>query len=158
MNKQISRLAVVALLLLAALIAATTYWQSWASPGLAATQDNAIQRVAEFKIKRGLIFASDGNLVLATNRKVKAGAADVLLPPLSDERAGVSGGRLLDTGKIARRRRASAERLPDRVEREPRHDHRQDHRQAARDDRTGEQPRPTIRPNAQKLAESASQG
>src|SRR4051794_26444508 len=73
MNKQISRVALVALLLLAALIVATTYWQVWAAPGLAARQDNAIQRVAQFKIKRGLIYASDGKTVLAKNRIKKAG-------------------------------------------------------------------------------------
>jgi penicillin-binding protein A len=67
MNKQISRIAIVSLLLLAALIVATTYWQVWAAPGLAARQDNAIQRVAQFKIKRGLIYASDGKTVLAKN-------------------------------------------------------------------------------------------
>lgn len=73
MNKQISRIALVALVLLAALIVATTYWQVWAAPGLAARQDNAIQRVAQFKIKRGLIYASDGKTVLARNKVKKAG-------------------------------------------------------------------------------------
>jgi len=72
-NRQISRISVVALLLLAALIVGTTYWQSWAAGGLAARQDNAIQRVAEFKIKRGLIYASDGHTVLAANKKVVKG-------------------------------------------------------------------------------------
>lgn len=67
MNKQISRLSLFALLLLAALIAGTTYWQAWAAPGLAARQDNAIERVAQFEMKRGLIYASDGKTVLATN-------------------------------------------------------------------------------------------
>jgi peptidoglycan glycosyltransferase len=71
MNRQISRLAVLALLLLAALIVATTYWQVWAAPGLAAKQDNAIQRVAELQIKRGKIYASNGKTVLATNVRVK---------------------------------------------------------------------------------------
>jgi penicillin-binding protein A len=73
MNRQISRLALVALFLLAALIVATTYWQTWAAPGLAAKQDNAIQRVAQFRIKRGLIYASDGKTALAANRVVKRG-------------------------------------------------------------------------------------
>ena len=73
MNKQIKRLSVVALLLLAALIVATTYWQAWAAGGLAARQDNAIQRVAQFKIKRGLIYASDGHTVLAANKATKRG-------------------------------------------------------------------------------------
>ena len=87
MNKQISRVALVALLLLAALIVATTYWQVWAAPGLAARQDNAIQRVAQFKIKRGLIYASDGKTVLAKNRAKKAGGQTLYFRTLSDERA-----------------------------------------------------------------------
>ncbi len=73
MNRQISQIALVALVLLAALVVATTYWQSWAAPGLAAKQDNAIQRVAQFRIKRGLIYASDGKTVLAKNVAKKAG-------------------------------------------------------------------------------------
>src|SRR5581483_9970698 len=73
MNKQISKIAIFALLLLAALIAATTYWQAWAAPSLAAKQDNSIQRVAQFEIKRGLIYASDGRTVLAANVKKKEG-------------------------------------------------------------------------------------
>ena len=74
MNRQISRIALLALLLLSALIVATTYWQVWAAPGLAARQDNAIQRVAQFRIRRGLIYASDGKTVLAANRVKKQGA------------------------------------------------------------------------------------
>jgi peptidoglycan glycosyltransferase len=73
MNKQISRIALVALLLLASLIVATTYWQTWAPGSLAAKQDNAIQRVAQFQIDRGKIYASDGKTVLAQNVKKKAG-------------------------------------------------------------------------------------
>jgi peptidoglycan glycosyltransferase len=65
MNKQILRLSVAALILLTALIVGTTYWQTWAAAGLADRQDNSIQRVAQFKIKRGKIFASDGKTVLA---------------------------------------------------------------------------------------------
>ena len=72
MNRRISRLALVALVLLAAPIVATTYWQTWASAGLADRQDNEIQRVAQFEIRRGLIYASDRKTVLASNvpRKV----------------------------------------------------------------------------------------
>jgi peptidoglycan glycosyltransferase len=73
MNKQISRVALFSLMLLAALIIATTYWQTWASGGLAARQDNEIQRVAQFEIKRGLIYASDGKTVLASNVRRKSG-------------------------------------------------------------------------------------
>jgi len=73
MNQQISRIAIVSLLLLAALIAATTYWQVWAAPGLSARQDNAIQLVAQFEIKRGLIYA--GQTVLAKNVAKKSGSS-----------------------------------------------------------------------------------
>ncbi|HEY1514419.1 MAG TPA: penicillin-binding protein 2 [Gaiellaceae bacterium] len=73
MNAQISRLALVALILLGSLVAATTYWQAWAASSLAAKQDNEIQRVAQFRIRRGLIYASDGKTVLAANRAVKRG-------------------------------------------------------------------------------------
>ncbi|HEY8627525.1 MAG TPA: penicillin-binding protein 2 [Gaiellaceae bacterium] len=71
MNKQISRLAVVAMVLISALILATTYWQAWAAGGLADRQDNAIQQVAQFTIQRGLIYASDGKTVLAANKPTK---------------------------------------------------------------------------------------
>jgi len=70
-NRRISQVAVVALILLASLILATTYWQTWASAGLAARQDNEIQRVAQFTIDRGLILASNGKTVLAANQKKK---------------------------------------------------------------------------------------
>ena len=72
MNRQITRLSIVALGLLAALVVATTYWQTWAPAGLAARQDNAILRVAQFKIRRGLIYSADGKL-LAARRAQKAG-------------------------------------------------------------------------------------
>jgi len=54
--------------LIVALIVATTYWQTWARPGLAARQDNEIQRVAEFQVRRGLILAP--GRVLARNKVV----------------------------------------------------------------------------------------
>jgi peptidoglycan glycosyltransferase len=66
-NRQITRVALVSLALLIALIVATTYWQTWAAASLADRQDNAIQRVAQFTIKRGLIYAADGKTVLANN-------------------------------------------------------------------------------------------
>ena len=67
MNTQISRLAVAALVMVSALIVGTTYWQAWAGPSLADRQDNAIKVVAQFTIKRGLIYAADGRTVLARN-------------------------------------------------------------------------------------------
>ncbi len=71
MNRQLVRLALVAVVLLVALVVATTYWQSWAAGGLAARQDNAVELVSQFQVARGLILASDGKTVLAANRKVK---------------------------------------------------------------------------------------
>jgi penicillin-binding protein A len=67
MNHQIGRVGVVAMGLLVALIVATTYWQTWARPGLAERQDNEIQRVAQFQVKRGLILSP--SRVLARNRE-----------------------------------------------------------------------------------------
>ena len=60
----------VALVLLSALVVATTYWQTWAVAGLEDRQDNAIQRVAQFTVRRGLIYAADGAL-LAARRAAK---------------------------------------------------------------------------------------
>jgi len=66
-NKQVSHIGIAALVLLSALIVGTTYWQTWANAGLADRQDNEIRLVAQFSIKRGKIYASDGRTVLATN-------------------------------------------------------------------------------------------
>jgi peptidoglycan glycosyltransferase len=72
-NRQLNRLAVAAIVLLAALIVATTYWQTWAAAGLQDRQDNAIQRVVQFTIARGLIQGAGGKSTLAANKKVKSG-------------------------------------------------------------------------------------
>jgi peptidoglycan glycosyltransferase len=77
-NRQIAKLGVIGVALLAALIVATTYWQTWATAGLADRQDNEIQRVAQFSIKRGLIRASDGT-ILASNRIKKVGGQKLYL-------------------------------------------------------------------------------
>ncbi len=71
MNKQVSQVGVAALVLIAALIVGTTYWQTWANAGLADRQDNQIRLVAQFSIDRGKIYASDGKTLLATNVKRK---------------------------------------------------------------------------------------
>jgi peptidoglycan glycosyltransferase len=70
-NRQLNRLAIVAILLLAVLVGGTTYWQAWAAGDLADKQDNAIQRVAEFEIQRGLIFAGSKAFPLAVDRSKK---------------------------------------------------------------------------------------
>jgi peptidoglycan glycosyltransferase len=67
MNRRLTRVAGVAMGLLVVLVAATTYWQTWARPSLADRQDNEIQRVAQFEIKRGPIL--DEGRVLARNRE-----------------------------------------------------------------------------------------
>jgi peptidoglycan glycosyltransferase len=76
-NKQITRVAVMSMALLAALIVGTTYWQAWAAPGLADRQDNSIQRVAEFQVDRGKILAADGKTVLADNVRRKVDGKDL---------------------------------------------------------------------------------
>jgi peptidoglycan glycosyltransferase len=67
-NRQLNRLAIVAIALLAALVIGTTYWQTWAVAGLADRQDNAIHVVAQFEIKRGQITAPGGRPRYATNK------------------------------------------------------------------------------------------
>jgi peptidoglycan glycosyltransferase len=76
-NKPITRVAVMSMALLAALIVGTTYWQAWAAPGLADRQDNSIQRVAEFQVDRGKILAADGKTVLADNVRRKVDGKDL---------------------------------------------------------------------------------
>ena len=121
MNKQISRIAIVSLLLLTALIVATTYWQVWAAPGLAARQDNAIQRVAQFKIKRGLIYASDGKTVLAKN-VTRKGAGQTLYFRTYPTHGFASQVVGYSTQGRSRAGSSAGERVPDGGEREPRHD------------------------------------
>jgi peptidoglycan glycosyltransferase len=70
MNAQLNRLAVLALVLLVALVVATTYWQAWAAGSLQAKQDNQIQRVVQFTIARGLIEGPEGKPVFAVNKRV----------------------------------------------------------------------------------------
>jgi peptidoglycan glycosyltransferase len=73
MNKQIIRLTYVSLVLVGALVVMTTYWQTWAAAGLAAREDNAVKRVAEFAIDRGLIFSGEPRKRLAKNREREVG-------------------------------------------------------------------------------------
>jgi peptidoglycan glycosyltransferase len=70
-NQQITRLAVVAVVLLASLIVMTTYWQTWAATDLADRQDNALETVAALTVKRGKIYA--GKTLIATNVKRRVG-------------------------------------------------------------------------------------
>ncbi|MCP9484533.1 MAG: penicillin-binding protein 2 [Gaiellaceae bacterium MAG52_C11] len=72
MNDQIRKLALVGTTLIVVLVVATTYWQAWAAGDLADRQDNQIQRVAEFTVKRGEIIGNAGR-PLAKNRREKIG-------------------------------------------------------------------------------------
>jgi penicillin-binding protein A len=67
-NRQLRHVAVASLVLLAALIVSTTYWQTWAVGDLADRQNNAIAQVARLTVDRGKILGSDGK-VLAANRE-----------------------------------------------------------------------------------------
>jgi peptidoglycan glycosyltransferase len=67
-NKQIRYVCVAALVLIAALLVSTTYWQTWAVGDLANRQDNQIALVNRLTVDRGKILGADGT-VLATNRK-----------------------------------------------------------------------------------------
>ena len=75
MNRQIVRLTYVSLALVGVLVVMTTYWQAWAAPGLANRQDNAIKRVAEFSVDRGLVFSGQQafKAVVADVHEVVAG-------------------------------------------------------------------------------------
>jgi peptidoglycan glycosyltransferase len=66
-NPRIVRLTYVSIALLGVLVVMTTYWQTWAAPTLAAKQDNAIKRVAEFAVDRGLILSLEPRRRLARN-------------------------------------------------------------------------------------------
>jgi peptidoglycan glycosyltransferase len=70
-NKQITRLAMTGVGLIVVLVVATTYWQAWAAGDLADRQDNQIERVAQFTIKRGEIRSR--GLAYARNRPEKVG-------------------------------------------------------------------------------------
>ncbi len=86
--------------LIVALIVGTTYWQTWARPGLAARQDNEIQRVAEFQVRRGLILAPER--VLARNRVVKRNGK-TLTSAATRKASDRARRRLLDGRKESRR-------------------------------------------------------
>ncbi len=70
MNKPISRLAVLATSMMVVLVVATTYWQAWAAGGLADRQENQVERVAQFTVKRGLIGSRHVPLAWNTTKRV----------------------------------------------------------------------------------------
>jgi peptidoglycan glycosyltransferase len=79
MNPRIGGLFKLSAIGFALLITMTAYWQIWAASGLAARQDNARLVYRQLQIKRGLIYASDGRTVLATNVKRHKNGLDIYL-------------------------------------------------------------------------------
>ena len=132
MNKQIVRLTYVALGLVGILVVMTTYWTTWASAGLADRQDNAIKRVAEFSVDRGLILSGQPRKRLARNRPREAGSRTLYFRkyPTGELAAHLVG--YSTVAPLAHRSRALAERLPDLGAREPLEPRRQRARRAAR--------------------------
>jgi peptidoglycan glycosyltransferase len=59
--------------LLVVLVVATTYWQTWAAAGLQDRQDNAIQRVVQFSIARGLVQTGPKALFATNVEKRRSG-------------------------------------------------------------------------------------
>ncbi len=127
-------------------------------PSLEERQDNAIKVVAQFTIKRGVIYAGDGVTKLAVNRRKRVRRPDVLLPPLSEGQAHRPRRRLFDPRPGAHRARALAQRLPDRGEREPQHHPRHEARRAGGKTIEGNDIITTIRWRAQKVAMDAFGG
>lgn len=66
MNAEIRRVFIVLACLFAALVGMGTYWL-WRAPDLEARRDNPSLVVRQVTVKRGLIYASDGRTVLASN-------------------------------------------------------------------------------------------
>ena len=108
MNRQIIRVAWTAMALLVALVVGDDVLADVGRPGLAARQDNEIQRVAEFQIDRGLILAPDARA--GPQPRASSRRQDALLPPLPAGEADRARRRLLDGSREPRRSREVAER------------------------------------------------
>ena len=137
LNPQLRRLFLVLCVLFAALIAIATYWL-WRSPDLEARQGNPTLVVRQVTIERGLIYAADGKTVLARQPHAEGRGPHVVPAALPAARPRRADGRLLDDLPCPCRARALAERLPDRLEREPEHDHRPHQRPSPGADPDGE--------------------
>ena len=133
--------------LLATLIIGTTYWQAWAESDLSARQDNALQRVAQFKIDRG-DYQDRGRQAAGAEPRPARQRQHVLPAPLPDRASRLRRGRLLDARPLARRPRAVVQRLPDRLQLEPRHGAAPDARLARGQDRAGQLARADAPPRA----------
>ena len=70
MNKQLRHVCVAALVLLAALIVSTTYWQTWAVGSLANRKHNVTELIARLTVNRGKILAV-GSLLADNHRHRK---------------------------------------------------------------------------------------
>jgi penicillin-binding protein A len=66
-NRQIATLHRLLAIGFAVLISMTAYWQIWAADSLAVRKDNARLVYRQLQIKRGLVYASNGRTVLASD-------------------------------------------------------------------------------------------
>ena len=146
MNRQITRVAVVGLVLLAALdrrddlLAGLGRERARRPAGQLDPARRRVQGQAREDLRRRRADGARGQ------RQAQGRRADALLPPLPPARARGAHRRLLDPGALAGGARALGERLPDRVEHEPEHGRRHDARQAEGHDGQGQRPPPDAAP------------
>ncbi|MGH2803870.1 MAG: hypothetical protein ACRDL4_12615, partial [Thermoleophilaceae bacterium] len=79
MNAQIRQLYGLFALLFAILIGFTSYWSVVDAEGLEDNPDNRRALIEEQTIPRGLVYASDGQTVLARNRAERRGGTRVFV-------------------------------------------------------------------------------
>ena len=123
------------------MIVATTYWQSWAAPRLAAKQDNAIQRVAQFRDQARLHLRLRRQDDPRPNITREDGGQTLYLRTYPTNGLASQADRLLDAGPLARRDRDAENVYLTASNDEPRHVLRQARRHAEGHDDHREQPR-----------------
>jgi peptidoglycan glycosyltransferase len=79
MNRQIASLFRLFAIAFAVLITLTAYWQIWAADSLATRRDNARLVYRQLQIKRGLIYASNGRTILASNHEKRRNGLTLFL-------------------------------------------------------------------------------
>jgi peptidoglycan glycosyltransferase len=78
-NRQIASLFRLSAVAFAVLITLTAYWQIWAADSLATRRDNARLVYRQLQIRRGLIYASNGQTVLAANHERRRNGLNIFL-------------------------------------------------------------------------------
>ena len=145
MNRQLNRLALVSVLLLVALVVATTYWQAWASAGLQSRQDNAIQRVVQFTIQRGLILTGP-KAIFAANKRRKLNGQTLFFRRYPQHKLAAQTIGYSTAARSQAGLERVDERLPHGVEHEPEQRVQAGTRQARRRNGEGEQPAAHVAP------------